>query len=117
MLPKLLASATQASRPQVVSQVTEMIRQADPAAIAAAQRGMARRADMREDLTSFDWPALVVVGAEDAISPPSEMRSIADELPQATFCQIDDAGHMTTLENPAAVNQALLDFVTSVGAA
>jgi len=115
MLPKLLAAETLANRPEIVRQVTTMIRQAAPTATAAALRGMARRPDMQSALGGFDWPALVLVGAEDAISPPAEMQAIAKRLPQGKFSEIPAAGHMTVLENPHAVNQALVAFVESLG--
>jgi len=114
MLPKLLAAETTDSQPELVEQVKRMMQQAAPTAIAAALRGMSVRPDVESDLISFDWPALVLCGVEDAISPLEEMRGIAEKLPQGEFCEIPDAGHMTAMENPAAVNDVLLKFVASV---
>ena len=114
MLPKLLSEKTLTSRPELIEQVADMIRQASPDAISAAQRGMARRPDMVSALETFDWPALVLGGAEDKISPPDVMRAIAESLPQAKFVEIAAAGHMSPLENPAAFNAAVLEFVESL---
>ena len=114
MLPKLLADDTPTERPEIVAQTTAMIRQASPGAVAAALRGMARRADVTKELAAFDWPALVLVGAEDAISTPEEMQAIATQLPQAAFVAIARAGHMSTLENPRAVTEALRTFLDSL---
>lgn len=111
LTPKLLAAETLDSRPEIVKKVQAMIRDASPAAIAASQRGMARREDVRNQLATFEGPSLVLVGAEDAISPPDEMREIADCMPQAKFQEIAKAGHMTVLENPEAVNDALQAFL------
>ena len=60
---------------------------------------------------NFAWPALVIVGAEDVISPVDEMRQIAAGLPHARLAVIPDAGHMAPLENPAAVNRELEEFL------
>jgi pimeloyl-ACP methyl ester carboxylesterase len=114
MLPKLLAKKTLENRPEIAAHVTHIIRAASPVAIAAAQRGMARRPDVRDRLSELEMPALVLVGAEDAISPPDEMRTIAGDLPQAQFIEVPDAGHMTVLENPTAVNSALTSFLKSL---
>ena len=111
MLPKLLGEATRNSRPEIVEKLTAIMRSCSPAAIAASLRGMADRPDMTAELASFTQPALVLVGAEDAISSPSEMRGIADKLPDAELVEIPRAGHMTTLENSQAFNVALLDFI------
>ncbi len=111
MLPKLLSQATRDSQPAIVDEVSTIMRSCSPAAIAASLRGMADRPDVTVKLAEMTQPALVLVGAEDAISPPDEMRGIAEKLPQADFVEIPGAGHMTTLENPQAVNDALLAFV------
>lgn len=114
MLPKLVSVHTRKSRPEVVAELTSIMRSCHPAAIAAALRGMAERPDVTAELPKFTQPALVIVGAEDAISSSDEMRGIAEKLPNAKFVEIPDAGHMTTLENPEAVNAALVDFVRSL---
>ena len=110
MLPKLLSEQTRQSRPEVVAEMTASMRSCRPAAIAAALRGMAERPDVTADLSTFTQPALVIVGADDAISSAAEMRGLAEKLPKAKFVEIPNSGHMTTLENPAAVNAALVDF-------
>jgi len=51
--------------------------------------------------------------AEDAISPPDEMKSISAAIPNAQFVEIPEAGHMTTMENPTAVNRAMTQFLAS----
>jgi pimeloyl-ACP methyl ester carboxylesterase len=61
-------------------------------------------------------PTLVIVGEHDAISPPEEMKAIAAAIPGAELVVIPDAGHMTTMENPRAVNAALAAFVYAADA-
>jgi pimeloyl-ACP methyl ester carboxylesterase len=114
MLPKLVSEQTRQSRPEVVAELTAIMRSCQPAAIAAALRGMADRPDVTAELPKFTQPALVVVGADDAISSADEMRGIAEKLPNAKFVEIANAGHMTTMENPAATNTALVEFVQSL---
>ena len=43
------------------------------------------------------------------------MKSIAAAIPGAEFVVIPGSGHMTTMENPAAVNEALAEFVEGRG--
>jgi pimeloyl-ACP methyl ester carboxylesterase len=72
---------------------------------------MAERPDVSGQLSEIAAPALVICGQHDAISPPAEMRGIAERLPRARFVEIKDAGHMAPLEQPAAVNAALREFL------
>ncbi len=111
MLPKLLCEVNKTSRGEIREEVTTIMRGCSPQAVAASLRGMADRPDVSDELEKIRQPALVLVGAEDAISSPDEMRGIADKISGAEFVEIPQAGHMTTLENPEAVNAALVDFV------
>jgi pimeloyl-ACP methyl ester carboxylesterase len=88
-----------------------MVLATDPIAIAAAHRGMAVRPDVSAFLPTFHVPTLVVVGEHDVISPPAEMKAIAEALPDARFALIPEAGHMAPLENPRAVNQVIHEFL------
>jgi pimeloyl-ACP methyl ester carboxylesterase len=114
MGPKLFAPRTLQSRPEIVASVRRVVESTSPATIAAAQRGMAARPDMTHFLPQIRLPALVVVGEVDAISTREEMSRIAAGIPAAELVVIPAAGHMTTLEAPAAVNEALLRFAARI---
>jgi pimeloyl-ACP methyl ester carboxylesterase len=85
--------------------------QTAPTAIAAGYRGMAVRPDVASMLPSIDVPTLLIVGEHDAITPAAEMKTVAEHIPNATYVVIKDAGHMSPLEKPIPVNQAIRDFV------
>lgn len=56
-------------------------------------------------------PALVLVGEHDRVTPPSISREIARCLPDATYAEVPDAGHVSNVENPNAFNELLQDFL------
>ena len=56
-------------------------------------------------------PVLVLAGEHDGIVPPAYGRDLADSFPRATFRIIPEAGHFPHIEQPAAVFDALGDFV------
>ncbi len=113
-LPRLLAETTRQRRPEVVDALRQMVIGGNPRGIAAAARGIAERPDMTAALAKIACPTLVIVGQDDAISPPAEMRGIAQAIPGATFAEIPAAGHMSPLENPAAVNAAIAEFLSKL---
>jgi pimeloyl-ACP methyl ester carboxylesterase len=111
MLPKLFAPATAQQQPQVVEETREVILRTQPAGIAAALLGMAERPDVTSQLSAIDLPALVICGQHDSIAPPAEMRQIAEKLPHGRYVEIANSGHMAPLEQPAAVNAAIREFL------
>jgi 3-oxoadipate enol-lactonase len=106
------------ARPAVARHVLEMMRSADPAGAAAAQRARADRPDRRADLADVTVPTLVVVGSEDTFTPLSDAQVIASGVPGADLVVVDGAAHLPNLERPEAFDAALsrlLDRVDGPG--
>jgi pimeloyl-ACP methyl ester carboxylesterase len=116
MLPRMLAAASAAAQPELVTAVREMAARASVEGIAAALGAIRDRADSRELLAGIGVPTLVVGGAEDALTPPSVMQALADGIPGARFVAIPAAGHLAPLEQPLAVNRALSEFLDGLPA-
>lgn len=111
MRPKLFARTTVRQQPETLKALDRVMLALDPASVAAVNRGMAERRDMTAELSQIGCPTLVIVGQHDAISPPDEMRAIAERIPTAQLVEIPEAGHMTPMEKPAEVNAAILEFL------
>ena len=107
----LLGQTTQRERPAIVETVREMIADASPEGVAAASRAMALRPDSTDLLAEIDVPTLIVCGEEDPISPPQEMREMADKIRGAAYVEIAGAGHLSPFERPDDFNERLLQFL------
>jgi pimeloyl-ACP methyl ester carboxylesterase len=110
-LPKLVGETTHRERPAVLALLQERILATPPQAIANALHGLAARADSRETLPTIAVPTLVLVGAEDVLTPPPEAVTMAAAIPRARLDVIPAAGHLANLESPDAVNGALRAFL------
>ena len=55
-------------------------------------------------------PALVVIAANDVMTPATAGRELANLIPGARLVVIAECGHMLLAEAPDAVLDALLDF-------
>ncbi|MCE9605718.1 MAG: alpha/beta hydrolase [Planctomycetia bacterium] len=111
MPAKLFAAETHRSHPEIVAGIRNTIESTNALGLAAAQLGMAEREDMRDYLPKITVPTLVVVGREDVISPVEEMQAIAAAIPGAQFQVIENAGHMSPMENPAEFNRLVSAFI------
>ena len=69
------------------------------------------RPDNRAALSELACPVLVACGEEDVLTPPESHREMASLIPGADLVMISDAGHMTPLEQPEAVTQALRNWL------
>ena len=111
MTPKLLKPHPDAA---AVKEVRHLIGQGTPAGVAAAQRGMARRPDSTPTLAAITCPTLVVVGAEDTLTPPVEAGKMVAGIKGARLATIPGAGHLPNIENPAELDRVLLEFAAGL---
>jgi len=84
-----------------------MMRETGAKAYIRQQRAIMARADSRPLLPGTEIPTLVLVGEGDAITPPEIAREMAEMIEWASLVVIPEAGHMSTLEQPERVTQAL----------
>ncbi len=111
MMPKLCSATTVEEQPELVAELKQVILETDPDVVIAALGALASRPDATAWLAGFDFPCLVVVGEDDAITPPDGMKELAGRLPQATYTLVKRAGHMAPLENPTETNSAITQFL------
>ena len=111
MLPKLLGPRTPAERPEVVEEVKRIASAQRPAGIVAALQALRNRPDATPGLGQVRVPALVVVGRDDALTPPAFAERLAAGIAGARLVVIEGAGHLANLERPAEFNAAVRDFV------
>jgi len=71
------------------------------------QTAIMHRPDGTGDLERIQCPTLVLCGREDALTPPDLHAKMADRIPGATFVAVEDAGHLSPLEQPQAVSAVM----------
>lgn len=103
-------------RPELVDFMKAIISTQSGAGIAWSQRAMAGRPDAFEMLRTLDLPTLIIVGADDHVSPPEVMKELASAVAGARYVEIQDAGHMSPVEQPFTVSQEINAFLESLTA-
>lgn len=116
MIPRLISETTRRERPEVEARLRAIIESNPPESVARAQEGMAERPDSTALLPTITVPTLLVVGTEDPISPPDEMREMAGRIPDARLRVIDGAAHLPCIERPEAFNRELVHFLEATTA-
>jgi pimeloyl-ACP methyl ester carboxylesterase len=112
MLDSLLGQTTRTERPEVVATVTAWLDAARPDGVAWAQRAMAGRPSSFGTLAATQVPALVLVGEEDTLTPHDDALAMAAAFQRPAPVQVvPRAGHLSAVENPDAVTDALRDVL------
>src|SRR5215472_13718589 len=75
------------------------------------QRAMLGRPDSHADLERVKVPTLVVCGREDPVTPVADGEAIAARIRGARLKIIAHCGHLSTIEQPEAVTQALVGWL------
>ena len=60
-----------------------------------------------EEAARIDQPVLLAWGAHDRVIDPSAMDLYAEKMPQARKVLLDGSGHMTVMEQPGEVADAI----------
>ena len=112
MLPKMLAEDTQKNRPAIVQRVTAIMQACPPLTIQHALAAMRDRADHTDDIPSIPVPTAIIVGDSDAITPPAIAEAMHKKIPRSSLHIVKGAGHLSPIEQPEQVNQALRGLMT-----
>jgi pimeloyl-ACP methyl ester carboxylesterase len=116
MLPKLLAAGTRERGGEVLERVRAMMLGTSPEGAAAALRAMAARRDQTDLLPSINVPTLIVVGSEDAITPPADAEAMSTKIEGSRLFVVEGAGHLSNVERPDEFNLALVEFLRALPA-
>jgi len=115
MIPKLLGPATRRDRPDVEQRARALIEANRPDGIAAAVRRMMGRPDATPLLGAIGVPVLILVGEDDVLTPVDAARQMHASVAGSTLAIVRGAGHLSNMEQPAAFNQALGEFLAGIG--
>jgi pimeloyl-ACP methyl ester carboxylesterase len=99
---------------EVRDKVKKMFLNTAPEVAAADALAMRDRPDSTGDLAGITVPVLWLQGEEDKLMPVGPAQETAAKIPGARFVSIPKAGHVSTMENPDAVNEAIRDFLKDV---
>lgn len=111
LLPKLLCEATLKDKPGVADDLRKQITGNSVESIVGALTAMMTRIDSTPMLPTIRIPVQIIVGAEDALTPPTLSEQMHKDILGSELAVISGAGHMSNMEQPSAFNDALGHFL------
>ena len=113
LAPRLFAAGAE---PAVVARAREIALEQPVTGLVAAQETIRDRPDSRPTLAGIDVPVVMLVGEEDAMTPPADAEAMAAAVDGARLVRVAGAGHLSPLERPDEVAEALVAFLAEVSA-
>ena len=98
-------------RPDLVALMGEMARSIGAQGQRNQQTAMLARPDSHADLANVKVPTLVMCGRQDPVTPVADHEAMAACVPGARLEFIPECGHLSTIEQPQAVNAVLADWL------
>ncbi|HUD86769.1 MAG TPA: alpha/beta fold hydrolase [Xanthobacteraceae bacterium] len=97
----------------LAASVRDMNEETGPQAYLRQQQAIITRPDSRPGLAAITCPTLVLVGDSDEPTPPDLAREMAAGIAGACLVVVPECGHLSTMERPAEVNAALVEWMRS----
>jgi pimeloyl-ACP methyl ester carboxylesterase len=96
----------------LIEDILRMIARKTPAQFAGQIQALLERPDGEPVLKTIRCPTLVLCGREDSWSPLARHQQMAKLIPGSRLIAIETCGHMSTMERPEAVTEALRGWLT-----
>lgn len=108
--PNYLAQAHRGNL-ALLDEVLAMGMDLGPAVFRTQSIALRDRPDSSATLATINRPSLVLCGAEDNLCPPQRHAEMAELMPAAELVVVPECGHLSTMEQPKAVNRALHNWL------
>jgi len=99
--------------PELKSRIVENMARINTRSYTWASRAV-WTADYLSDLPNISTPTLVIVGEHDALTPGALSEELHNGIRNSRLRIIPAAGHLANLDNPAAFDEAVAEFIQSV---
>lgn len=96
---------------QSIDKIRPMITGADKLGVIGALLALISRTDTTKSLSQITIPTLIMVGDKDTITPVTTATKMQELIPRAELKIIENAGHISNIDNPSAFNKALTEFL------
>ena len=99
-----------AAHPEAMARIAALILKTPVAGYIGCGQAL-QALDLSARLSQVTAPSLILVGAEDAGTPPALARDIAAAIPGARLEIIPEAAHLANVEQAERFNQLVLEFL------
>lgn len=101
------------NKKELVEELRKVVFENSQHIITAGLIALAQRTETCSTLGAINIPTMIICGREDSVTPLAQSDFMHQMIEGSTMHVIDNAGHVSNLEQPDEFNQYLLDFLTA----
>lgn len=113
-IKNVFCADSRANKKELVDTIKEIISKIHQETIIETLTALAERADMTASLKDITIPTLIICGKEDSMTPPNQAEALHSAIKNSTLQIIENAGHLSNLEQPDAFNKHLAGFMATL---
>jgi 3-oxoadipate enol-lactonase len=102
------------TKKDVIAEVREIMVNTTEKSVIKTLLALSRRPETCSTLCKIEVPVLILVGEEDKITPPEAAQFMQYEIHGSVMSVIENAGHLSNLENPDQFNEQLIKFLEKI---
>lgn len=102
------------NKKEIVANVRDVVFSNSQHILTMGLKALAERAETCSTLHQIDIPTLIICGREDMVTPLAQSASMHQAIAGSILQIIDDAGHVSNLEQPFEFNKHLYDFLETL---
>lgn len=110
LIKNIFCKETIETKPDLVEEVKNIILNTAPDTLTGGLKALAQRWDMCNSLEEIYVPTLILCGRKDTLTPVAESELLHRHIPHSTLHIIENAAHLSNLEQPDAFNLRLSCF-------
>lgn len=107
----MFGKTTFQDRQRLLNEWIEKFKAVDVNSVLEVRVALVQRDDLRAQLSELKQPALVMCGVEDKALPIKYSREIHRHLSESRMIDVNNAGHLISLEQPNTVSKAMISFL------
>jgi len=107
----MIGKTTRDRHTDIADAIHQMMTMAPVEGVVGALEAMIARPDSTPTLATIDVPILIIVGEEEALTPPKEARGMHAGIAGSRLEILAGAGHVSNVERPAAFNHVVSEFL------
>lgn len=108
------ASQSLEEKKDVVEKIRRIIQSNTSLGICGALLALVGRTDTTAALSAFKVPTMILVGENDALTPPAASQEMHSRIADSEIHVILNAAHMSNLENTEEFNRHMLNFLNNL---